>query len=1004
MAKKLCMGCMDYYDDRYQVCPHCGYIEGTKPKEAYHLMPGTVLSGRYIVGKVIGFGGFGITYIGYDAALKHKIAIKEYLPGEFATRCEGDSAVTVFSSDEKHEQFSDGIVKFVDEAKRLAKFQNVEGVVSIFDSFKENNTAYIVMEYLEGETLREKIEREKHIDFVESLNYIIPILDALTEIHKEGILHRDISPDNIFVTNDNQVKLIDFGAARYATTTHSKSLSVIVKPGYAPMEQYRSRGDQGSWTDVYACAAVLYKMITGITPEDAMERGEKDTLEAPSKLGVRLPRNKENALMNALNLKIEDRTQTPEAFKEELLTNDTVRKKKSTLRKLDIGRWPMWARVSSSASAVAVAAVILLMATGVIHFDFSSMFRGISIGNQVRIPNVVSTTLDEASSAMSEKEIIVQVVDKQNSDEIPKDLVLSQSILDGQVVDKGTVVDLVISAGGEVVYMPDLVGYIEADAVRDVEELGLNYIKKTEPSEIAPGYVTAQSVIPGTAIEKGNEVELVISSGMDSYDSTKTTEVPDFVGLAWNKAKETAGKKKLYIYITEKRYSENVPKDEIISQDIDKGTEVPEGTVVGLVVSLGIEQTHVPDVQYKSEKEAEIILTDAKLKVRVEHEDSDKVQKDHVIRQDIAAGTEVDVYSEVTIYVSNGNEAAEKWKEANPNGGQQAISEAGPVAEGNPEDSQNQPGPSPGDNSGNSDGASSSEDNSSKDSTGASSEKSSNGGTSTTESATEAPEVKKEFPYWDYVGTDETTLVNDINSSGDVTVGTVTRKSSDSYLDGTVMATSRNGNYIDYTVCDNSTHTQYRYKTVSSYETTTTTTNSAPSSEYSYVREESSTSYSDYGGWSGWSPTAVSKNETTDVRTTSGRLVGAYLSGIYPYQNDSPMADWGGDYSEVAWYAPDNELTLRYGVGHYRQNGPASYWYTPPGWAQQAPYWGGDSKWQWTGTLYSYRTRTKTVTTTYYWQKPIWSGWSSWYDELPEEVSGLGSGEIITEEREVNDY
>lgn len=144
------------------------------------------------------------------------------------------------------------------------------------------------------------------------------MLYALEDVHKAGIIHRDIAPDNIFITNDGKVKLLDFGAARYATTLHSKSLSVILKPGYAPEEQYRTRGNQGPWTDVYAMAATLYRAVTGVIPEDSLERTANDTVKEPSKLGIKLPQNIENAIMNALNIKAEDRIQSAKEFADAL--------------------------------------------------------------------------------------------------------------------------------------------------------------------------------------------------------------------------------------------------------------------------------------------------------------------------------------------------------------------------------------------------------------------------------------------------------------------------------------------------------------------------------------------------------------------------------------------------------------------------------------------------------------------------------------------------------------
>ena len=222
---RRCLGCMEMFGEEFELCPHCGYIVGSRAEEAIHMEPGTILAERYIIGKVIGYGGFGVTYIGWDAKLEQKVAIKEYLPSEFSTRIPGQSQVSVFNG-AKNEQFVSGLNKFVDEAKRLSKFQKEDGIVRIFDCIAENDTAYIVMEYLEGETLAERLKREKTIPEQEAVNILMPVMKSLEVVHKEGIIHRDIAPDNIFITNDGKVKLIDFGASRFATTSHSRSHAV----------------------------------------------------------------------------------------------------------------------------------------------------------------------------------------------------------------------------------------------------------------------------------------------------------------------------------------------------------------------------------------------------------------------------------------------------------------------------------------------------------------------------------------------------------------------------------------------------------------------------------------------------------------------------------------------------------------------------------------------------------------------------------------------------------
>ena len=365
--------------------------------------PGTRVRERYTIGRTIGFGGFGVTYIGYDDVLDQKVAIKEYLPGEFSTRMPGQTQVKVFNG-EKTQQFHDGMKQFVDEAKRLAKFQNEKGIVKIFDSFEENNTAYIVMEYLEGVTLTDYIKENGIIDENEAVEMLMPVMESLKKVHEVGLLHRDIAPDNIFLTNDGEVKLIDFGAARFATTSHSRSLTVIIKPGFSPEEQYRSRGDQGTYTDVYALAATLYKMMTGITPPDALERRAKyeiksqDLLEPPRKLNKKISLVRDVAILNALNVRIEDRTPNVDSFIEELNAETPAKRVYGKLKRIDLYRWPTWLKSGLAAIFAGIVLFGVLLATGVIHFD-SLFVKIVEVpAGMVIVPNVEGMKSDKAIS------------------------------------------------------------------------------------------------------------------------------------------------------------------------------------------------------------------------------------------------------------------------------------------------------------------------------------------------------------------------------------------------------------------------------------------------------------------------------------------------------------------------------------------------------------------------------------------------------------------------------
>lgn len=309
----------EYNEEDYVICPYCGNDIGDLPSESFSLSAGSVLKERYIVGRVLGNGGFGITYIGYDKSLQRRIAIKEYFPTECASRQNGELAVEPYSG-ERGERYATGLESFAAEARRLANLTSIEGVVDVYDVFKENNTAYIVMEYLSGETVKEMLNRRKTLGFGTTMNIIIPVLQSLIKVHEEGLIHRDISPENIMRTTQGKIVLIDFGASRNNSLSVSKSLSVILKPGYAPIEQYDNKLDQASWTDVYATAATMYKMLTGVTPENSNSRLLSDTLLPVSELREGLPPELDNILAKALAVRPEERTQTAKEFLDELLT------------------------------------------------------------------------------------------------------------------------------------------------------------------------------------------------------------------------------------------------------------------------------------------------------------------------------------------------------------------------------------------------------------------------------------------------------------------------------------------------------------------------------------------------------------------------------------------------------------------------------------------------------------------------------------------------------------
>ena len=284
----------------------------------YCLRKGTRLIGRYTIEDVLGQGGFGITYLGMDELHKKKVAIKEFFPQGIVTRnIEYEDTVTVTLVGEK-ENYDKGKERFLKEAQTMAMFSKDKGIVKALDFFEINNTAYIVMEYLEGVTLKQYLRENKRIDAEDLVELLVPLIEALDEIHSQGLIHRDISPDNIMVLPDGRIKLMDFGAARDYTEFGEKSLSIVLKPGYAPPEQYQTHGVQGPWTDIYALCATMYKCITGENPPDAIDRLVDDHLKKISAFGIPVLPQIEEAIIKGMSVAAKDRYQNVGDFCEDL--------------------------------------------------------------------------------------------------------------------------------------------------------------------------------------------------------------------------------------------------------------------------------------------------------------------------------------------------------------------------------------------------------------------------------------------------------------------------------------------------------------------------------------------------------------------------------------------------------------------------------------------------------------------------------------------------------------
>ena len=295
-----CYSCFREYEEAYGVCPYCGEGYNNKPNEANHLYPGTILAGRYIVGQSVGDGGFGIVYKAWDTKHEIIIAIKEFFSNELMTRAVGVKEPIV--NKKKLEAWKFHKNRFLDEARTMAKFGKHESIPNVFEFFEENNTAYIVMELLEGVKLKDYLEQVGgNLDFDFSIFIVNEVGKALDSMHQMGVIHRDVAPDNIFICTGKEivVKLMDLGAAKL-NNSNDDGLVVITKCGYSPPEQYEPAGRVGTWSDVYALGATLYHLLTGSKPEESTDRKENDPLPEAIELNPQIPQNLNNAIMKAM--------------------------------------------------------------------------------------------------------------------------------------------------------------------------------------------------------------------------------------------------------------------------------------------------------------------------------------------------------------------------------------------------------------------------------------------------------------------------------------------------------------------------------------------------------------------------------------------------------------------------------------------------------------------------------------------------------------------------------
>lgn len=537
--QERCMGCMKLlnWDGR---CPHCGFEKSKYSQDAHYLPPGALLkNGDYMVGRVLGEGGFGITYMGFDQNLLSRVAIKEYYPSGFACRdvSEGDYALRIYGGDFA-EDYKKGLEAFLEEARILARFAGMEGIVNVRGLFQENNTAYIVMEYVDGVSVKEYVQKHGKIEPEMVLGMMEQPMRALQAVHEEQLVHRDVSADNFMIGQDGRVTLIDFGAARYSNVIDEKTRTTICKQGFSALEQYSREGKQGPWTDVYSICATMYYMLTGIVPNNSTERIVDDAVVPLERMPeISLGVEKKRSIMTGMAVKSSERFQNMEILylavygkaltdtgtqegilsREEKRTTDVEKQMIEENAISPTGLLRELKQVSSvrknrekRKKLLGIFLGTAVMGMVILCLWVVGRYAGFGKGNEKRHVSPDNQIQQTKKETVNTPEVSEKPADSRSTDNSQ-----FQNVSGAKDVQKKT--------ESEMVKMPEVAGMKKTAAVQKIKKTGLTCkLVYRNSSSVAGGKVIRASVSAGKSVKKGKKLILYVSKGKKTVKAKAT--------------------------------------------------------------------------------------------------------------------------------------------------------------------------------------------------------------------------------------------------------------------------------------------------------------------------------------------------------------------------------------------------------------------------------------------------------------------------------------------------
>jgi len=546
----LCMNCMREIMDSAKQCPHCGF-HNDSPQIAPYLPMRTVVSDRYLIGKLLEYNGDGATYMGWDIERKSPVTIREFLPDAIATRKEDTTDLKVLPGCDV--SFRDCLQSFLDLWRKLARMRGLSALILVIDIVEDNGTAYAISEYMEGVTLREYLLASKtgYLSWSDTRALFMPVLSTLATLHSAGIIHRGISPTTLIIGKDKKMRISGFSI--WQARASWGDLNSQLFAGYAAIEQYGFEGQQGPWTDIYAFSAVLYRTLIGSTPLEATTRVTNDKMMVPGKFAEQLPAYVINALINALQILPEDRTRTVEQFRAELSASPTVtvnsaeymeshNKSVNARRAEPVNRKPAQPPKNqnknpkkNSSLSVGVKAALIVLGVGLTIFiillstvlrdDISSSGDenntvSVSTNTMVEVPTFSNRTYSIVSNERAYTTNFTFVKKTEYSKTVKNGYIISQSVEPGKQVPIGTQIELVVSLGVEQIEFIDVTGKTYEEASQALTGLGFkcSKIAKINAGEHTANTVAAASLEVGEKYDKDTAVVLQVWT-----DNTTTT-------------------------------------------------------------------------------------------------------------------------------------------------------------------------------------------------------------------------------------------------------------------------------------------------------------------------------------------------------------------------------------------------------------------------------------------------------------------------------------------------